>query len=339
MIEQEKIENLEKKHISVLLNELVDSIDISKTKTNVIVDCTLGMWWHASKIIEKMNPWDTFIWFDADIQNLELAKERLTRVLSENNIEFWFIESNGNKAKTQVNIVLIHSNFVHLKRELQNIWIEKITWIYYDLWISSLHVDEAERWFSFKKDGPLDMRFDKSSGRTAADIVNSYTQDELRKVFLTYWEEPSSNKIAARIVETRKKQKLKTTKELTNVIEETTKNQKSKNRIFQALRIETNKELENIETSLRDAINLLDEKWKIFVISFHSLEDRITKQIFKKETKDCICTDLICSCGHKKSLKVISKKPILPTKKEIEENPRSRSAKARLAEKIYNNTP
>ena len=334
MPEQEKMENLEKKHISVLLNELVDSIDINKNKVNIVVDCTLGMWWHASEIIRKMNPWDILIWFDADIQNLELAKERLSRALWENNTKFWFIESIGNKAETQVNIALIHSNFVHLKKVLHNIWIEKVTWIYYDLWISSLHVDEAERWFSFKKDGPLDMRFDKSAWRTAADIINSYTASELRNIFLTYWEEPSSNKLAHMIVERRKKKKFKTTWDLSEVISEVSKNQKSKNRIFQALRIETNKELENIEISLKDAIELLEEKGKIFVISFHSLDDRITKQIFRKETKDCICNDLICSCRHKKSLKVLSKKPILPTKEEIEKNPRSRSAKARLAEKI-----
>lgn len=334
MSEQEKIKSLEKKHISVLLNELVDSININKNKTNIIVDCTLGMWWHASKIIEKMNPWDIFIWFDADIKNLREAKQRLEENFKDSKITHWFIESTWDKSENQINIVLIHSNFVHLKRELQNIWIEKITGIYYDLWISSLHVDEAERWFSFKKDGPLDMRFDKNSWVTAANIVNSYTQSELRSIFVEYWEEPNSNKIAARIVEKRKAQKLKTTKDLSDIIEYTSRNQKSKNRIFQALRIETNKELENIEISLQDAIKLLEENWKIFVISFHSLEDRITKQIFKRETRDCICDDLICSCKHKKSLKLGTKKPILPTKEEIENNPRSRSAKARYAEKI-----
>lgn len=305
------------KHISVLLNELVDSITIFKDKKNIIVDCTLGMWWHAEKIINKMNPGDTFIWFDADIKNLELAKQRLQ-----------------NTSNNKIELIFINSNFSTLKESLKEKNIEAITWIYYDLWISSLHVDEASRWFSFKLDWPLDMRFDKTKWKTAADIVNSYLQSDLRHIFVKYWEEPASTKIAARIVDRRKIEKFKTTSDLANLISEVSKSAKSKNRIFQALRIETNKELENIETSIKDAISLLDSFWKIFVISFHSLEDRIVKQIFKKETRDCICSDLICSCHHKKSLKILTKKPILPSEKEVKENPRSRSAKARLAEKL-----
>jgi 16S rRNA (cytosine1402-N4)-methyltransferase len=297
------------------LNELVDSININIDKKNVIVDCTLWMWWHASKIIEKMNKWDTFIWFDADIKNLELAKIRLDKVNKDNKVE----------------IILINSNFINLKDELEKRWINKITWIYYDLWLSSLHLDEADRWFSFMLDWPLDMRLDKTKWKTAADIVNSYTASELREIFIKYWEEPWSNKISAKIVEARKKNKFKTTLELSEIIWWLPK---TKSRIFQAIRIEVNQELKAIETSLNDAIELLEKNWKIFVISFHSLEDRITKQIFKKETKDCICDDLICSCNHKKSLKNVTKKPILPTEQEIKENPRSRSAKARCAEKI-----
>ena len=309
------LKDIENRHISVLLNELVDSIDIKNKDKNIIVDCTLWMWWHASKILEKMNSWDIFIWFDADIKNLELAKIRL------NQINKW------NKVK----IILINSNFINLKKELYNNKIEKITWIYYDLWLSSLHLDEADRWFSFMLDWPLDMRLDKTKWKTAWDIVNGYTQNELREIFLKYWEEPWSNKISARIVEARKKKKFKTTLELSDIIPGLPK---TKSRIFQAIRIEVNKELESIEKSIKDALDLLEKDWKIFVISFHSLEDRITKHIFKKETKDCICSDLICSCNHKKSLKVITKKPIIPTELEIKQNPRSRSAKARCAKKI-----
>lgn len=310
-----ELKNIESRHISVLLNELVDSININKVKKNIIVDCTLWMWWHASKIIEKMNSWDIFIWFDADIKNLELAKIRLDEVNKD-----WKVE-----------IILINSNFRNLKDELKKRWYEKITWIYYDLWLSSLHLDEAERWFSFMLDWPLDMRFDKTKWKTAADIVNGYTASELREIFLKYWEEPWANKISARIVEQRKKKKFKTTSDLSEVIPGLPK---VKSRIFQAIRIEVNEELKALETSLEDAIKLLDDWWTIFVISFHSLEDRITKHIFKKETKNCICNDIICRCWHKKSLKVLTKKPILPTDKEIKENPRSRSAKWRAAEKI-----
>lgn len=322
--------DIESRHISVLLDELVESIDIKNDKKNIIVDCTLWMWWHASKIIEKMNPWDIFIGFDADSKNLELAKQRLGNTQNTHKVQ-GELSWKDKRKHPGVELILIHSNYVELKHELDKINIDKITWIYYDLWLSSLHLDEADRWFSFMLDGPLDMRLDKTHGKTAADIVNGYTKDELREIFIKYWEEPGANKISARIVEQRKKAKFKTTLELSEIIPWWPK---TKSRIFQAIRIEVNQELKNLETSLKDAINLLDKDWKIFVISFHSLEDRITKQILKKETKDCICSDIICSCQHKKSVKILTKKPILPTQEEIEQNPRSRSAKARCAIKI-----
>lgn len=306
---------IEQKHISVLLNELVDSIKIFNDRKNIIVDCTLWMWWHASKIIEKLNDWDIFIGFDADIKNLELAQIRLKNILEEKNIEVFFI----------------NSNFKNLKSELKKIWIEKITWIYYDLWLSSLHLDEADRWFSFMQDWPLDMRLDKSKWKTAEDIVNWYTTSELREIFLKYWEEPQSNRISKQIVEQRRKKRFKTTNDLSELI---WWNIKTKSRIFQAIRIEVNGEIDAIEQSLNDAIQILEKWWTIFVISFHSLEDRVTKQIFKKESRDCYCNDLICSCNHKKSLILLNKKPILPTQEEIKNNKRSRSAKARFAEKI-----
>lgn len=309
------IKNIENKHIPVLLQELVENIKIFNDKQNVIVDATLWMGGHASEVIKKMIAWDIFIGFDADIKNLELAKIRLDEV---------------NKDK-KIKIYLINSNFLFLKEELEKIWIKNITWIYYDLWISSVHIDEADRWFSFMKDWPLDMRLDKSKWKTASDIVNSYKREDLREIFLKYWEEPKSNRIAEKIIELRKKTKIKRTSELSELIG---KDIKTKSRIFQALRIEVNSELDNLEKSLREAIKLLDKEWNIFVISFHSLEDRIVKNIFKEESRDCICEDLVCSCGHKKSLKLISKKPLIPTKEELELNKRSRSSKARAAKKI-----
>lgn len=310
-----EIQGIEKKHISVLLDELVSSINIFKDKKNVIVDCTLGMWWHASKIIEKMNIWDIFIGFDADIKNLEMAKIRLENILKEKKVESIFI----------------NSNFSNLKEELEKNWISKITWIYYDLGLSSLHLDEADRWFSFMQDWPLDMRLDKSRWKTAEDIVNSYTASELREIFLKYWEEPQANKISQRIVLERKKKRIKTTLDLSELVWGLPK---TKSRIFQAIRIEVNWEIDAIEKSLEDAIDLLEIWGIIFIISFHSLEDRAVKQIFKRESRDCICSDLICSCYHKKSLKLLNKKPILPTQEEITNNKRSRSAKARFAQKI-----
>lgn len=307
----EKVE----RHIPVLFNELVESIAITDNRQNIIVDATLWMWWHATEIIKKMKQWDIFIWFDADKRNLDIASKKLEQDFKNS----W------------VKLIFINSNFVNLKEELNNNGVDNITWIYFDLWLSSLHLDEADRWFSFMLEWPLDMRLDNNRWRTAADIVNSYKQEELREIFLKYSEEPWSNKISARIVEHRRNEKFKTTTDLSEVIPG---GPKTKARIFQALRIEVNNELENIERALNDAIKLLQKDWNIFVISFHSLEDRITKHIFKKESRDCYCTDIICTCKHKRQIKVNTKKPILPTEEEIEKNKRSRSAKARSATKL-----
>lgn len=306
-------------HKSVLLCELVNSIEISKTKKNIIVDCTLWMGGHAREILKKLHKWDIFIWFDVDKRNLDIVKFELEKEFKWSWIELKFV----------------NDNFLNLKKNLESLKIEKITWIYYDLGISSLHVDEAERWFSFKLDGPLDMRFDTSSRITAKEIVNSYSKDDLIKIFKEYGEEPSSRKIAEEIILEREKWTMfKTTKELSDLIWRVSKFPKAKNRIFQALRIETNRELEVIEKSVRDGIDLLEKGGNIFVISFHSLEDRIIKNIFKNEARDCICGEIICVCKHKKSLKILTKKPLLPTSDEIKSNPRSRSAKARCAKKI-----
>lgn len=311
--------NLEELHISVLLHELVESIVIFKNKQNIIVDCTLWMGWHAREILKKLKKWDIFIWFDADKRNLDIVRPELEREFADTGIELKFI----------------NDNFINLRKRLEEQEISTITWIYYDLGISSLHVDEAQRWFSFKLEGPLDMRFDTSKWVTAAHIVNSYSQSDLVKIFREYGEEPSARKIADEIVLQRKKwMRFKTTKELSDLIGWISKFPKSKNRIFQALRIETNKELEVIEQSVQDAIDLLQEWGSIFIISFHSLEDRIVKRIFKQESKDCICSELLCVCKHKKKLKISTKKPILPSTDEIKSNSRSRSAKARFAIKI-----
>lgn len=305
-------------HISVLLDELVNSIRIFKKK-NIIVDCTLGMWWHAREIIKKLNKWDTFIWFDADKRNLEIAQPKLQEEFKDSWIE----------------LIFINDNFSNLKKRIEELWFSKITGIYYDLWISSLHVDDGERGFSFRIDGPLDMRFNPEVWISASQIVNSYSKDELLRIFREYGEEPAARKIAEWIFAQRKLwTRFHTTKQLSDYIGTLSKFPKSKTRIFQALRIEANGELDVIEKSLQDAIELLDIWGTIFVISFHSLEDRIVKNIFKKESKDCICSDIICMCHHKKSLEILSKKPILPTDAEIQHNSRSRSAKARYAKKI-----
>ena len=165
-------------------------------------------------------------------------------------------------------------------------------------------------------------------------MVNHYKEDALKKIFLDYGEEPKSGRIADTLFKQRKIKKFTTTQELSDLIGTISQDIKTKIRIFQALRIEVNHELENLEKSLHDALGILETKGRIFVISFHSLEDRIVKDIFKKETKDCICRDILCTCHHHKTLNLITKKPIVPSIEEIKANKRSRSAKARCAEKI-----
>lgn len=310
-------------HTSVLLKELVWAIDIKDSRQNIVVDCTLGLAWHASEILKRMYPGDTLIGFDADERNLVLAKQRLEKIKTK------YFPSGD------INIVLIHSNFENLLWELEKNDISHITGIYYDLWVSSLHFDEAERGFSLRLEGPLDMRFDTNSWKTAADILNFYKERDLFQIFKEYGEEPHARKIAARVISQRKIQKFETTFNLTNFLEkEVNKHIKTKMRVFQALRIEVNWELETLKTSLSQATKLLEKDGDIFVISFHSLEDRIVKHFFKKESRDCICSDLICSCKHQRSLKIISKKPILPSAEEQRNNSRSRSAKWRHAKKI-----
>lgn len=315
----DKSEKLEKLHTSVLLNELLNAIEIKKDEKNVILDCTLWMWWHAKEIIKKLNKWDIFIWFDADFRNLSIVESYLKKLSNEKEIE----------------LILINDNFVNIKKRLEERKIKKITWVYYDLWLSSLHIDEAERWFSFWKDWPLDMRFDTTKWITARDILLTYDKERITKILINYWEEPLAKKIANEIhTERRNKNNFEKTSSLVKIIEKFSNNPKTKARVFQALRIEVNKELEYLEKSLKDAIKILKTWWNIFVISFHSLEDRIVKNIFKNESKDCICSDFICTCNHKKTLQIITKKPITPTLEEIKQNIRSRSAKARHARKI-----
>ena len=309
---------IKESHIPVLFHELVGSAEISASEKNIVVDCTLGFWWHAKEIIKKMKKWDIFIWFDADEKNLNLARENIRSTLEEKEVESIFI----------------HSNFLHLKEELEKRAIDFVTYIYYDLWLSSMQVDDGERGFSFKNDGPLDMRFDKSKWKSAFEVVNFYKKDQLIKIFREYGEENLAKKIAEKIETERKKKKITTTKELANIIDTIRWDPKTKARIFQAIRIEVNNELENIEISIKNALEKLKKWGRIFIITFHSLEDRIVKNILRDESKDCICNELVCNCKHKKTIKVLTKKPIIPSVEETKNNPRARSAKARIWEKI-----
>jgi 16S rRNA (cytosine1402-N4)-methyltransferase len=178
------------------------------------------------------------------------------------------------------------------------------------------------------------MRFDRHQGKNAADIINYYSEKELIEIFREYGEENSAPKIARYIIEARKQKKIESTRELADIIEKANSYPGVKERIFQALRIEVNQELKNEEKAIKDGLDLLESDGTIFVISFHSLEDRIVKNIFRDESRDCICSDLICTCKHKRSIEILTKKPIVPSSEEIRENIRSRSAKARAAKKL-----
>jgi len=303
-------------HISVLYQEFLEYFPISTEKQNVIVDATLGMGWHARGILSQMKKGDIFIGFDADIRNLSRVQPVLENEFSQKGIQLHFIRD----------------NFVHMKSRLEEKGIHAITGIYYDLWLSSLHVDEGERGFSFRYDAPLDMRFDTSLPLRASDVVNTYSQKQLQDIFQKYGEDPQSAKISHIIVEKRHSGKILTTKQLSEIIETVSPFPKTKMRIFQALRIEVNSELHNLETSLLHAIDMLQSEGHIFVISFHSLEDRIVKHILreekKKQQKD------IFGNTPQKQLQLLTKKPLIPTTEEIQKNPRSKSAKARCAKKI-----
>jgi len=307
-------------HIPVLFNELIYGLKINKAKQNIVVDATLWMGWHAKWVIENLSENDIFIWFDADKDNLERAK---------NNIISHFWEKIQNK---NIKLFFIYSNFRFLKEKLFEIWIEKISAIYYDFWVNSVHYDNWEKWFSFRFNGPLDLRFDRNNWITAAYVVNNYSESELRDIFYKYWEEKKTPFIVKEILTQRQIKKIETTYELLDIIEKSSFDPKSKTRVFQALRIEVNDEFEVIKKSLNEAIEILDKDWIMACITFHSLEDRLTKEIFWEFSRDEI-DDFTWHIKTRWIARKVTKKPITPLELEITNNPRSRSAKLRIIQK------
>lgn len=289
-------------------------------KGDTVVDCTLGLGGHSEMFLKKIGPKGTLIAFEQDEDNYKYAINRLK----------------GNKNKH-----IILKNFVHLHSEIEKRGIKGVRLVFFDLGLASTQVDDSKRGFSFLQDGPLDMRFDKRSPVTAEMVLDRLSERNLTKIFRDYGEERYSKKYA-RII--KRNLPIKTTRQLAKLIEHYAPrdNKKKKKRIhpatkvFQALRIEVNQELEVLKDALEQAISILESGGRLIVISYHSLEDRIVKNIIRNATKDCICPPeiLVCSCNHKAEMKIITKKPIVPTDEEIEENPRSRSAKMRVAEKL-----
>ncbi len=300
------------KHYTVMLNEAVDALECADGK--IYVDCTLGGGGHSELILKRIQPSGRLIAFDIDEEAINHSKERL---------------------KDYKNLTIIKSSYTNIKRELNNLGIEKITGgVILDLGASYHQLTKQERGFSFSKDAPLDMRFDMGADFSAYDVINTYREDDLVRIFSEYGEERFSKRIAKSIVEVRRTKPIRTTKELADIIVKATPRVKSNihpaTRVFQAVRIEVNSELKNVKNVLRDILALLDVGGIISVISFHSLEDRIVKQFFKRESQKCRCNNMICTCEPPK-IELVNKKPITAGEIELKENPPSRSAKLRIA--------
>ena len=300
-------------HITVLLNEAIEYLDIKED--GIYVDCTLGGGGHSSLILSKLKNGHLYC-FDQDDYAISVAKERLDKVSK--------------------NYTIIKSNFVNIKEELEKLNVTKVDGILYDLGVSSFQFDDASRGFSYNSEARLDMRMNKDQKLSAYEVVNEYSYNDLVRIFYMYGEDPFSKQIAKKIVENRP---IETTLELVEVIKKAlpqkvlnSKGHPAK-RIFQALRIEVNDELKVFEKSLKDAINLLDKDGRIVVITFHSLEDRICKTIFKEESTINIPKNVPIINNQKPNLELITKHPIIPTEEELENNNRAHSAKMRVVKK------
>lgn len=305
------------KHYTVMKNEAVDALNCQDGL--IYVDCTLGGGGHSELILKRIQPNGRLISFDVDQDAIDAATERL---------------------KNYKNLTIVKNSYTNIKQVFKDLGIEKITGgILFDLGASYHQLTKQERGFSFSKEAPLDMRFNMDSDFSAYDVVNNYKEDELVKIFSEYGEERFSKRIAKAIVQKRQAKPIQTTTELADIIVEATPKIKSSihpaTRVFQAIRIEVNHELQNVKNTLTDVLDLLDFNAIISVISFHSLEDRVVKHVFKYYSARCHCekNQMICNCPPP-ILELVNKKPIMATEQEIKENPPSRSAKLRVAKCI-----
>ena len=312
---------MEFKHKSVLLEETIDGLNIKPD--GIYVDGTLGGAGHASEVCRRLSAKGRFIGIDQDQDAIVAASDRL--------------------AAYEDRVTIIRSNYCYMANELHSLGIQKVNGIVLDLGVSSYQLDNEERGFTYRTDAPLDMRMDQRQSRTAADIVNGYEEKELYRIIRDYGEDKFAKNIAKHIVAARQQSPIRTTGELTEIIRQSipmkmqvTGGHPAK-RTFQAIRIELNRELDVLRESLDGMIDLLDDGGRICIITFHSLEDRIVKTIFRKNENPCTCpSDFpVCVCGTKSKGKVITRKPILPTTAEQEENPRSKSAKLRIFERRF----
>lgn len=308
---------MEFSHVSVMLEETIDALNIKKN--GVYVDCTLGGAGHTRAILQRLEG-GRVIGIDQDTDALEHARKLLS--------------GHGN-------ITLVHSNFENIKQIIVENAEGGVDGILMDLGVSSYQLDEGERGFSYMQDAPLDMRMNREEGLSAYDVVNRYTFEELAKVIKEYGEERFAKRVAGFIVKRREEKAIETTYELVEVIKAAIPAKARREgphpakRTFQAIRIEVNRELSILKEAVLDALDGLKPEGRLAVITFHSLEDRIVKHAFKEMENPCTCPkNLPCVCGKTASVKILTKKPIEPSEEEIERNPRSRSAKLRVAQKL-----
>ena len=308
---------MEFKHKPVLLNECIEGLKIKPN--GIYVDGTLGGAGHSEEIVKKLSRDGLLIGIDRDEEALKAAQERL---------------------KNYSNVKYIHGNHDKIDELLQQIGIKKVDGILLDLGVSSYQLDERERGFSYLGNNELDMRMDKSQSLTAKNVVNTYTEEELAQIIFEYGEERFSRQIAKNICNYRKEKTINTTKELVDIIEKSIPKSKQKDghpakRTFQAIRIEVNNEIEPLYNTVLNSIMCLKEHGRLAIITFHSLEDRAVKEAYIEAQGKCTCPkDLpYCVCGYKSYGKIITKKPIIPSRDEQEENSRSKSAKLRIFER------
>ena len=307
---------MEFKHKSVLLFETIDNLDIKPN--GIYVDGTLGGGGHSFQILKQLGDGGRLIGIDQDEDALKAAGERL--------------------AIFEDKVTMVRSNYCHMKQVLADLGIDKVSGIVLDLGVSSYQLDEPERGFTYREDVPLDMRMDRRNPKTAKNIVNEYSEMELYRIIRDFGEDKFAKNIAKHIVAAREKKEIETTGELIEIIKtaipakvRATGGHPAK-KTFQAIRIELNAELEVLQNSLDEMIDLLEDGGRICIITFHSLEDRIVKTIYKTNENPCTCPSHfpVCVCGKKSKGKVITRKPIVPSDEELEYNSRAKSSKLRV---------
>jgi 16S rRNA (cytosine1402-N4)-methyltransferase len=310
---------MEFKHVSVLLDECIEGLNIKPD--GIYVDCTLGGAGHSSEIVKRLSPKGRLIGIDQDKDALKAAGKRLEKYS---------------------NVTLVHSNFHEIKSVLDQLGIDEVDGILMDLGVSSYQLDTGERGFSYMQDAPLDMRMNRDVEFSAYDVINGYSEEELYRVIREYGEEKFAKRIAGFIVNARANKNIETTLELVDIIKAAIPAKARREgphpakRTFQAIRIEVNNELGIINKTINDGVTKLSKGGRMAIITFHSLEDRIVKNSYRDLENPCNCPKELpmCVCGRKPIVKVLTRKPIEPSKEELEFNPRSRSAKLRVLEKI-----